>query len=365
MAVSQELFDAVVRHQVMLERLKNGESLEVSKYLDQVDRLIRRILGRYSDQDNLGDVSQTEIEAAVRELRVKSLEIGNKAMDNHLKGLEKVTRAEESFERLTLRETVARAKVKATKRDVLVRKMLKTPMQHDGGLLEPFLKAFTQTEAKRHGDALRQAWLSGDTLAQATRRLVGTKSKGYRDGITALSRRNASTLAHTTLQHASSTARFATYEANSDLVIGYRWVSTLDANTTATCKSLDGQRFLREAAKTGPRPPIHMNCRSTTVPEIDSAFDFLDEDATRAGSGAEGAAERGPLKADETYYTWLKRQPAAFQEEALGAKRAKLFREGGLSAEEFRKLQLDRNFEPLTLAEMRAKAPLAFERAGL
>lgn len=48
-----------------------------------------------------------------------------------------------------------------------------------------------------------------------------------------------------------------------------------------------------------------------------------------------------------------------------GSVRAKLFREGGLSIERFAELQLDRNFAPLSLAQMKALEPLAFERAGL
>ncbi len=42
---------------------------------------------------------------------------------------------------------------------------------------------------------------------------------------------------------------------------------------------------------------------------------------------------------------------------------AKLFREGGLSIELFSELQLDRNFSPLTLVQMHALEPLAFEKA--
>ena len=68
---------------------------------------------------------------------------------------------------------------------------------------------------------------------------------------------------------------------------------------------------------------------------------------------------------DLSYYDWLKQQPAAFQDKAIGPVRAKLFREGGLSIERFSELQLDRNFSPLTLVQMKALEPLAFERAGI
>lgn len=100
------------------------------------------------------------------------------------------------------------------------------------------------------------------------------------------------------------------------------------------------------------------NCRSTTVPEISDEFDFLDEGATRA-------SKDGPVDAKTTYYEWLKTQPESFQVQALGADRAKLFRDGGLSSERFAALNLNRRFDPLSLAEMQRLEPLAFERAGV
>ena len=39
--------------------------------------------------------------------------------------------------------------------------------------------------------------------------------------------------------------------------------------------------------------------------------------------------------------------------------------EGGLTVERFAELQLDRNFAPLTLVQMKSLEPLAFEIAGL
>jgi len=86
------------------------------------------------------------------------------------------------------------------------------------------------------------------------------------------------------------------------------------------------------------------------------------EGATRASIGDVGPQQ---VRADLGYYDWLKQQPAAFQDKAIGSKRAKLFREGGLSIERFSQLQLDRNLSPLTLAQMKALEPLAFQRAGL
>lgn len=99
------------------------------------------------------------------------------------------------------------------------------------------------------------------------------------------------------------------------------------------------------------------NCRSSTIPEISAEFDFLKEGRTRA-------SKDGPV-VDQSYYQWLKKQPKSFQDDAIGKTRGKLLRNGGLSAEQFARLNIDKNFAPLTLKEMRDREPLAFLRAGL
>lgn len=96
---------------------------------------------------------------------------------------------------------------------------------------------------------------------------------------------------------------------------------------------------------------IAHNCRSTTAPVISSEFDFLDKGAKRAAKGAEGGQE---IDASTTYYDFLKQQPAWFQDEALGPVRGKIFRNSGISAEEFRTISVDGFGRPLTLNEMAA-----------
>lgn len=100
------------------------------------------------------------------------------------------------------------------------------------------------------------------------------------------------------------------------------------------------------------------NCRCTTVPVLKEQYQYLSE-------GEERSSDKGPVDANLTYYEWLKQQPAAFQDEALGPTRGQLLRDGGLSAERFGRLNLGRDFKPMTLDEMRRKEPGAFRRAGL
>ena len=109
---------------------------------------------------------------------------------------------------------------------------------------------------------------------------------------------------------------------------------------------------------------ITHNCRSTTVAVLDDDLQFLDGDGTRRDRDPE-TGQVGEVGAQTTYYGWLKRQPAKTQDSIIGPARGRLLRNGGLTTERFRKLQLDRNFEPATLEKMRELEPAAFERAGL
>jgi len=125
------------------------------------------------------------------------------------------------------------------------------------------------------------------------------------------------------------------------------------------CQSLDGRQF---NIGEGPLPPQHPNERSTISAVLNERFDFLDEGAKRAAKGADGGMQ---VDAKQTYYGFLKTQPKAFQDAAIGPARSKLLRNGGLSSEEFARLSLNKNFQPLTLKEMERLEPAAFERAGL
>jgi uncharacterized protein with gpF-like domain len=151
------------------------------------------------------------------------------------------------------------------------------------------------------------------------------------------------------------------YSNNSDIVEKVEWVSTLDNRTSQLCRSMDGKVF---AIGKGPRPPAHINCRSRTIPVLSSEFDYLTEGETRsARDPATGKTVR--VDADLSYYEWLKKQPADYQKEILGATRYQLFEKSGMSATEFSRLQLDRAFRPLTIAQMRERNPIAFRKAGL
>jgi hypothetical protein len=97
---------------------------------------------------------------------------------------------------------------------------------------------------------------------------------------------------------------------------------------------------------------ITHNCRSTTAPKLSPEFDVFDVGAKRAARGADGGQQ---VSQSTTYYDFLKRQPAAFQDEVLGKTKGMIFRNAGLSTEEFRRITTDDFGKELTLEQMMAR----------
>ncbi|WP_323615896.1 minor capsid protein [Erysipelothrix rhusiopathiae] len=55
----------------------------------------------------------------------------------------------------------------------------------------------------------------------------------------------------------------------------YIYIATRDSRTSAICSGLDNQRFAVKDAQAGLNyPPMHPNCRSTTVPDLDFVDDY-------------------------------------------------------------------------------------------
>ena len=174
------------------------------------------------------------------------------------------------------------------------------------------------------------------------------------DGILQTTTRNAEAIVRTGVQQVANDARLEIAKQNIDIVIGEQIIATLDGRTSQVCRSLDGRVF---KVGEGRRPPFHINCRSTFILVLDPKY--------RGKGNTDKRASYEGVTDNKSYYEWLKSQPKTFQDDALGKKRAALFRDGGLSADDFARLNLNKNFEPLTLDEMRAKNPTAFEKAGL
>jgi SPP1 gp7 family putative phage head morphogenesis protein len=345
--------DIAVRHQVYLERYGSQVARDTAKIVKRMGPESVRLMLDLDDE--ISALSTEELGDVLRELKVLNTRVMATALDELTVALSDLAGYEGDFAARALESVTRNVRISALKAGEVFESALANPIPATGDMLEPFLEGWSQRQVKAVGDVISKGFSHGLTNRQIQDSLIGTKSKRFADGLLAQAEHNAEAIVRTSIQHVASTARHETFARNSDVVEGWEFVATLDSNTTQQCRSLDGKVFPLDK---GPKPPVHIRCRSTSVPKISSEFDFLDEGATRSAVG-------GPVPANMSYYEWLKGQPASFQDDALGATRAKLFRDGGLSADQFARLNLGRNFEPLTLDEMKKREPSVFKRAGL
>jgi len=230
-------------------------------------------------------------------------------------------------------------------------------------LLEPFIKGWEANQIEKVSDIIRTGFITGKTNQQITQEIAG--KNGILDKQT---RSSVKTMVRTATTHTSNLARQETFNQNDDVILGYEWVSTLDSRTSNVCKGLDGKIY-KNKDKNKRYPPAHPNCRSSTAPVLDARYRLDDSVNTRASRGVEGGQQ---VKADLTYYDWLKEQGGqgangrAFVLDTLGEDRGILFLDGGLSVSKFKQLTLDETFQPISLSKLRSKKSLqlAFDKVG-
>lgn len=214
-----------------------------------------------------------------------------------------------------------------------------------GVMLNQILAKFGDEQSTKISNAISYAYTNGLTNQELIQIIRGTRKNRYQDGILQITTRHAKTIARTGTAIISSEAQKEFVAQYSDIIQGVQVLATLDTRTSPICRYLDHTIMPIDKAK---YPPYHHNCRSTTI----LVYKGMTAPTKRA-------SENG-VTDNVSYYEWLKKQALETQEMALGKARAKLFGEIGI--ERFKALQLDKNFEPLTLDEMRQLEPKIFEK---
>ncbi len=202
-----------------------------------------------------------------------------------------------------------------------------------GRLLSEWAENLESDRLARIVNAVRRGYLAGDTVETIARSVRGHANKDYRDGALQMSRANAASIAKTAVNHLAATARNSFTSANSDIVKGKQWLSTLDNKTSHDCIIRDLLRYTLDNKPIGHKIPylqgpgkIHFCCRSTETLIIKSWRELgIDIDEMDEGTRA---SMDGQVPAKTTYLEWLARQPAQRQDQVLGAERGRLFRAG-------------------------------------
>lgn len=342
------MIDAYTAHQIDLVRLAAGEAKKADAFLiDLIDYLNARLAREGETIRNKKRL--TELLADVK-ARQAALLTGY--MTDVLADMPEIVAQELEFNAETVSAvvqdyapavpTVEQAIVAVTRNPLLI--------GYQGGAIDwqELTNGWIPDETKRVADRITAGFYTGEPTTQIARAISGTKAAGYKDGLLNVTRANAQAIAKTAINHMATQTRAAFNEANSDLIVGEEVVATLDSRTSAYCRAADGKVYLYKDGPF-PRPPYHFACRTTLSPVLSEEFDFTRAGRTRPAV-ADGQARQ--VSASTTYYEWLKRQPAHVIDSALGKKQGLVFRNAGLSAEEFRQATVNQFGQPLSLAEM-------------
>ncbi|MAQ49047.1 MAG: phage head morphogenesis protein [Chloroflexi bacterium] len=359
----EELTEIATRHQVYLEGLKTHETKKAEKFLNEINKIVSiKLAGK-----DLTDYSRIRLNKLLKSIRADLKIVSGEYAAMMAKESIDIAKYERSFELKSLGQVVAYDFVVPTAsqlRTAIFENPLTISGADNGKMLKPFLRDVSNRSAEQIAGIIQAGYYEGQTTPQIIKNIKGTRGARYTDGALFRINRALGVATRTAVQHAAVQAREQVWQNNKDIVKKVRWVSTLDGRTSAVCRSLDGREF---PVDKGIRPPAHPNCRSTVVAVLDSRFDALDRGATRKARSrnAQGESVVQNVSAKETYYSWLKRQPAAFQASVIGESRAKLLRNGGMSADRFSELQLSSNFKEMTLADLNQLEPQAFQKANI
>ena len=354
---SPALINDAIRRQILLEGVKENEWDKFNGFLKGLEADIRKRLAK----EDATITTRARYNVLLSDVNNIQKQFYTDYSEQFTLDLDDIALAEAGLEAQSINATVTAFETVKPSADQILSAYKNKPLSvnKNGLTFKPFLRDYSATQIKQMNSVISQGYAEGRTISQITSDLRGTRAANYQDGMFQQISRNNRIMVRTAVQNSSAQARQSVWDRNKDLIKGVEWLSTLDSRTTSQCRSLDGEVFPIDK---GPRPPLHYGCRSTTTPVLSETFDFLDKGAKRPSKGESGAKQ---VNAETTYYSWLKTQPASFQDDVLGKTKGKLFRNGGLDSEQFARLEVGKNYQPRTIEAMRREAPEAFKQANL
>jgi SPP1 gp7 family putative phage head morphogenesis protein len=357
--VNETLLDSSIQHSIDSIRYSNGVVRRMLALLNRVDPDLNAKLTAALERLPPESFTVERLDALLASVMSLNKEVYN-ALQTAMEGELKELVSYEAEYQKKLFETVIPVKLSIAPVNVeaVYAAALSRPfsISKDGAVpMGEYLKGLEADRADKIRDAIRLGYVEGETIDQITRRIRGTRTNNYADGLLEAPRRYVEGMVRTSINHVSNFTRQRFYEANDDVVKGVMWVSTLDGHTSQICRIRDLKVF---PVNSGPRPPAHINCRSSTTPVLKSwrelGIDIEDE------APSSRAAMSGQVPEGMNYQQWLQKQSAAVQDDVLGESRGKLFR-NGMKIDRFS----DNKGKLYTLDQLRQKNKELFSKSGV
>jgi len=349
MSLSEDIQDAITRHQVYMLRYSAGREAEAAEY---IDRITSKIVNELQNNDDLSTMELQKLQSVLADIvefaDENYIQLAEKMIDDASRLIEAEIDWNGSIFSSLLSQDIISPDNLTTEIAVFA-----AGIAIDKGMmsLRNAVDGFRNNKRRQLLQQIQDGLAMYESNQQMEERIRMQNP---------LQKRQAATLIRTISNHVSNKTRDAVLRNNIGLFDGYKWVAILDSRTSLICASRDGKVYpLTDDPVKSPKPPAHFSCRSTITPQVKAGFeDRVEKQPRRTAEGAKG---KKFVQFKTNYESWLKRQPASFQDDVLGPSRGKLFRNGGLSLSKF----IDMSGKTLTLDELRKLEPDVFNRVKL
>lgn len=297
-----DTLDYYTIRQVYTEGYKDGETAQNENMFDEIAAVVTLLITKLG-YDNLGELTKRELTTLVSDVNTKVRAIFNKQARLTTANIKAFMMADAAALRQVFKLTDVDAQTADP--DRLWSEISNAPIAGVGIEPNTIMSTVLANILLEVGKSIKRAYADKKAVREFMADLVGTRATKYKTGVLTKLRRQLNTAVQTTIQHVSS---YLTFKMGERVARQYTWVAILDSRTTDICRGRNGKVY---SFADGPRPPAHWGCRSFIIPVTTVAVEEI-----------------------PTFYTWVKRQRPAIQNEAIGVSRGRKLRKGELGADE-------------------------------
>lgn len=345
MALSEEIQDAITKHQIFLLRYSAGREKEAENYIDEITEKVLSEL----EKDELSTLTVAKLKAFLKNLEEFQEKVYSDMEGKILSDVDELS-VEEADWSTGLFSKFLDGIEPPSKEDYQLA-ILAGAIPLAGKTIMSLIRAFKRKKITQTAQTIRDG-----VTQREPNEIISNRVRS----INPLQKKQVGSLIRTINNFTSVQARDVAMRQNIDFFDGYEWIAVLDSRTSLICASRDGTIYpFTNDPKKSPKPPAHFSCRSSISPRLKPGFEGRETKNPRRRARGSGGVTTVQQKT--TYQSWLIRQSAQFQDEVLGKTKGRLFRRGKLELDKF----VDSSGKTLTLDQLRKMEPDVFNRLKL
>ena len=348
------------QHTVFLQRIGATQGNAVVPFLRDIENDVQRIFNVYRDRPKTA-FNQAQIQEQINESTRKHLQAYTAALktSNRAVGANEAEFAATSLDNILLNESIEVNKPSGAQVNAIA---TATPIQLSEASYTTYTSMMSNYWSKWSDevDALVQnGFVDGQTIneiADNVFKQMRLEKSTTSKNVLNRAHRSARQVAITGTNHYANTARIAFVDDNDKILKGYRLIAVIDSLTSRKCRGLDQTFIPKNSNKLSSlTPPLHRNCRTALVYEVDDRFKLDDKDTKRASSfEVDGKRDPKPVSSEGIYYSKMKELKASDQDVILGPTLGKAFRKMN-NPSEFADATIDSLGNALSIKEMKKK----------